>query len=246
MTDRKPTLMTSTRRTVLLSLSALPLAACETLDPALIEGVLGAGTLSEGDAALGIRAALDNGVGNALSKLGRRDGFFGNPVVRIPLPAVLQDLQSYLAPVGADGLLVELQQQLNRGAEKAAPVARDIFIGAVRDLTIRDAIGIVRGSDTAATDYLRTRTSADLTTLFAPILQDALADTGALRLIDEVESQIPVALVTGADVDLKRDLVRHGVDHALRGVFHYIAEEEVAIRRDPAARTSAILKRVFG
>lgn len=238
--------MTFSRRTLLLSLSALPLTACETLDPAVINGILGSGALTQGDAALGIRAALDNGIGNALSNLGRVDGFLGNPTVRIPLPGVLQDVQSYLAPIGADGLLVELQQQLNRGAEKAAPVAREIFIDAVRGLTIRDAIDIVRGPDTAATDYLRARTTDSLARLFSPIMEDALADTGALRLVDEVDRQVPVGLLSGSGADLKTDLIRHGVDFGLRGVFHFIAEEEQAIRRDPAKRTSEILRRVFG
>lgn len=234
------------RRFVLLGVSALSLTACETLDSALIESVLGSGALTEGDAALGIRAALDNGVGNALSNLGRRDGYFGNPTVKIPLPGVLQDLQGYLAPIGADGLLVELQQQLNRGAEKAAPIARDIFIDAVRGLTIQDAINIVRGPDTAATDYLRDRTTTSLINLFSPIMESALADTGALRLVDDIDRQVPVGLLTGSGVDLKSDLIGHGVDYGLRGVFHFIAEEEKAIRKDPAARTSAILRRVFG
>ncbi|MEM9600868.1 MAG: DUF4197 domain-containing protein [Pseudomonadota bacterium] len=234
------------RRALILTLGALPLAACETLDPAILDQVLGGGPLTQNEAALGIRAALDNGIGNALGNLGRIDGYLGNPVVRIPLPDVLQDLQSYLSPIGADGLLVELQQQLNRGAEKAAPIARDIFIDAVRGLTIQDAINIVRGPDTAATDYLRDRTTQSLTRLFSPIMEDALADTGALRLVDEIDRQVPVGLFTGSGADLKTDLIGHGVDYGLRGVFHFIAEEEQAIRRDPAARTSAILRRVFG
>jgi len=82
--------------------------------------------------------------------------------MNIPLPKVLQDVQSYLKPLGADGLLVELQQQLNRGAEKAAPIAKDIFVGAVRELTITDALNIVRGPDNAATQYLADRTRSIL------------------------------------------------------------------------------------
>jgi hypothetical protein len=234
------------RRALLVALSALPLAACETLDPALIESVLGAGGLTQGEAAMGIRAALDNGIGNALTNLGQVNGYFSNPTVKIPLPGVLQDVQSYLAPFGADNLLVELEQQLNRGAEKAAPVARDIFVNAVRGLSIQDAINIVRGPDTAATDYLRDRTTSSLTTLFSPIMKDALADTGALRLVDDVERQVPLGLIGGSGVDLKSDLIGHGVDYGLRGVFHFIGEEEKAIRSDPVARTSAILRRVFG
>ena len=168
-------------------------------------------------------------------------------LVRIPLPKVLQDVQGYLAPIGADGLLVELQQQLNRGAEKAAPVAKDIFLSAIRGLTITDAINIVRGPDNAATQYLADRTSSKLTQLFSPIMENALGQTGALRLVDQVAGSlrnIPIAPQLGADA--RTDLIKHGVDYGLKGVFYFIGEEEKAIRENPAKRTSEILRRVFG
>ena len=144
------------RRLVMLGLAATPLAACETLDPAILDGIIGGqnGGLTAADVALGLKAALDNGVGNALSNVGVFDGFLGNDLIRIPLPKVLQDVQSVLAPIGADNLLVELQTQLNRGAEKAAPIAGDIFLSAVRGLTITDAFNILRGHETAATEFL--------------------------------------------------------------------------------------------
>ena len=237
------------RRLVLLGLSGTALTACETIDPAILDGVLGGGIggLSQADAAMGIRAALDNGVGNAIANVGVLDGFLGNNLIRIPLPKVLQDVQSYLKPLGADGLLVELQQQLNRGAEKAAPVAKDIFIGAVRDLTITDAINIVRGPDNAATQYLSDRTSTKLAQLFSPIMENALDQTGALRIVDQVSgnlNSVPFAPKLGADA--RNDLIAHGVDYGLKGVFYYIGEEEKAIRANPAKRTSEILRRVFG
>ena len=236
------------RRFVLLGLSGTVLTACETLDPAIIEGVLGGfGGLTQADAALGIRAALDKGVGNAISNLGILDGFLGNSLVRIPLPQVLQDVQSYLRPLGADGLLVELQQQLNRGAEKAAPIAKDIFLGAIRDLSITDAINIVRGPDNAATEYLSERTSTKLSQLFSPIMENALNQTGALQLVDQVSSSLNnVPFGPNLGVDARNDLISHGVNYGLKGVFYYIGEEEKAIRENPAKRTSEILRRVFG
>jgi len=237
------------RRHVLLGLAATPMAACETFDPTVLDGVLGGqgGALSAAEVALGLKAALDNGVGNALGNLGVVNGFFGNDIVRIPLPKVLQDVQSYLAPIGADGLLVELQTQLNRGAEKAAPVAKNIFLDAVRGLTITDAFDILRGPETAATEYLQGRTTDKLASLFSPIMEDALGQTGALKLVDDVSSQlraVPFAPNLGASA--RTDLVDHGVDYGLRGVFHFIGEEEKAIRANPAKRTSEILRRVFG
>lgn len=236
------------RRFVLLGLSGTVLTACETLDPAIIEGVLGGfGGLTQADAALGIRAALDKGVGNAISNVGILDGFLGNSLVRIPLPKVLQDVQSYLRPLGADGLLVELQQQLNRGAEKAAPIAKDIFLGAIRDLSITDAINIVRGPDNAATEYLLERTSTKLSQLFSPIMENALNQTGALQLVDQVSSNLNnVPFGPNLGVDARNDLISHGVNYGLKGVFYYIGEEEKAIRENPAKRTSEILRRVFG
>ena len=223
--------------------------ACETLDPAVIDGILGGtgfGGLSQADAALGIRAALDNGVGNAIANVGVLDGFLGNSLVRIPLPNVLQDVQSFLKPIGADGLLVELQQQLNRGAEKAAPVAKDIFIGAIRDLTITDAINIVRGPDNAATQYLADRTSTKLASLFSPIMENALNQTGALQLADQLQSTMRNIPLGPNLSNARGDLIKHGVDYGLKGVFYYIGEEEKAIRENPAKRTSEILRRVFG
>lgn len=237
------------RRFVLLcGLSAGGLTACETLDPTVIDGILngGYGGLSQADAAMGIRAALDNGIGNAIANVGVLDGFLGNALVRIPLPKVLQDIQGYLQPLGADGLLVELQQQLNRGAEKAAPVAKDIFLSAVRDLTITDAINIVRGPDNAATEYLAGRTTTKLASLFSPIMENALNQTGALQIVDQLQSTMQ-SLPIGPNLNNARgDLIQHGVEYGLKGVFYYIGEEEKAIRANPAKRTSEILRKVFG
>jgi len=235
------------RRHVILGLAATPLAACETFDPTILDGLGGlGGALTAGEVALGLKAALDNGVGNALTNVGVLNGFLGNDTVRIPLPKVLRDVQSYLAPIGADGLLVELQTQLNRGAEKAAPIAKNIFLDTIRGLTITDAFDILRGPDTAATEYLQSRTTTKLSQLFSPIMENALNQTGALRLVDDVASQlkiVPFGPNLGAGA--RSDLIDHGVDYGLRGVFHFIGEEEKAIRENPAKRTSEILRRVF-
>ena len=239
------------RRSLLLALAATPLAACETLDPAIIDGILNGQTgglgLTAADVSLGLKAALDNGVGNALSNVGVVDGFLGNDIIRIPLPKILQDVQSFLAPIGADRLLVELQTQLNRGAEKAAPIAADIFLDAVRGLTIPDAFNILRGPETAATEFLQAKTTTRLGQLFEPIMESSLNQTGALRLVDSVSTQLKaVPFGPNLGVDARSDLINHGVDFGLKGVFHFIGEEEKAIRANPAKRTSEILRRVFG
>lgn len=239
--------MSLNRRHILLAVPALGLTACETLDPSILNGVINSGALSQGEAAAGIRAALNNGVGSAISTVGRDGGFLNNGRIRIPLPQRLQEVQSVLKPIGAGGLLNELQTQLNHGAEKAAPVAKDIFIDAVSDLSIQDAIGIVRGPENAATQYLQGKTTDRLTTLFTPIMGEALQKTGALQLVDQVSSQLDsVPFATSLGADTKSDLIRHGVNYGLEGVFTYIGDEEKAIRENPAKRTSQILRRVFG
>ena len=236
------------RRFVLLGLpSSAFVASCETFDPSVLGGLGGFGPLTEGEAALGIRAALNNGVDHAIGKIGILDGFWRNNRIQVPLPGVLRDVQKTLNVVGAGGIMTELHQQLNRGAEKAMPVAKNIFVDAITSLTIQDAINIVKGPDDAATRYLRGRTTNSLTNLFSPIMEDALGQTGALRLLDDVTGQlrsVPFAPSLGRDA--KRDLIGHGVDFGLKGLFAYVADEEKAIRENPAKRTSQILQRVFG
>ena len=144
-------------------------------------------------------------------------------------------------------MLAELQTQLNRGAEAAVPVAKDIFVGAVRDLTITDAFNILQGPDNAATQYLQANTTDRLSQLFNPIMENALNGTGALKLVDDVSSQLrAVPFGPNLGVDARRDLISHGVDFGLNGMFHFIGEEEKAIRANPVKRTSDILRRVFG
>ena len=243
---------TLARRKLLGLMAALPvLSACETLDPAVIDGILGSGGLGTGglsqfDASQGIKAALDNGIAEAVSTVGRQDGYLGDNIIRIPLPKKVADVQSTLSSFGASGMLDELEVQLNRGAEKAAPIAKDIFVSAVSQLSIQDAIGIVRGTDYAATEYLQAKTTDNLTTLFTPILGDSLNDTGALRLVDQLDNSLSGFGVSGVGANAKSDLISHGVAYGLSGMFHYIGEEERLIRENPAKRTSEILRKVFG
>lgn len=235
------------RRTVIFGLPAVGVSACASIDPAIIDGILSSGPLTQAEAAGGIKAALNNGIGHAVDVVGVLDGFWRNDLIQISLPSVLKDVQSVLRPLGADKILVDLHQALNRGAEQAAPVAKSIFVDAITSLSITDALNIVRGSENEATQYLQNATSTKLANLFTPIMGNALGDTGALRLLDDVTGQlnsVPFAPKLGADA--KTDLIRHGVNYGLDGLFYYIGEEEKAIRANPAKRTSDILRRVFG
>jgi len=247
MTDLSRTVIS--RRTMLAGTGgALMLAGCVTDAPGGLGGVLsGGGALSQADAAAGIRAALNNGVSSAISTIGVADGFLLNNLIHIPLPKTLENMQSSLSKIGLSGPLDTLETQLNRGAEAAVPVARNIFVNAISSMSISDAIGIVRGGDNAATEYLKGRTFGSLTNLFTPIMTTALEQAGAIKTLDSLSARlkaIPLAPKLGADA--KDDLIRHGVEFGLDGMFVYIAKEEAAIRANPAKRTSEILRKVFG
>lgn len=199
--------------------------------------------LTQGDASRGIREALSLAATNATHKLAQPDGFFADPQVRIPLPGTLGQAQRGLRGFGLSGPLDDLERSINRGAEAAMPEAAGLFVDAVRSMTLGDAIQIVRGPSDAATQYLRGRTETRLNRLLKPIMADALDASGAYGLIQGVARELRM---TSAARSLRGDVTDFSCEKALDGAFHYIAQEEQAIRRDPARRTSDILRRVFG
>lgn len=250
----------TTRRALLAMGPAAVLMGCSSSDRqagfSILDGVLTpAGGTAEGasaptsssQAALGIREALEQGVRRAVSQVGRQGGYFGDPQIRIPLPKMLADTQSRLRSFGLAGMLDDLELKLNRGAEAAAPQATGIFVDAIKAMTIQDALGIVNGGQTSATDYFQRRTVPALTELFRPPLRSALEDAGAIRVFDGLANSlrsVPLAPRLGSDA--KDQLIDHGVEKGLDGLFYYIGREEVAIRQNPAQRTTQILRQVFG
>lgn len=222
-------------------------AGCETAAP--YGGVLGGNqrpqsgplTLAEIDA--GLREALTLGTGNVAARLGRTDGYFGDPRIRIPLPKTYRDIQKNLAVIGASGPLDDLELRINRAAEASVPEARSLIVAAIRSMTIEDALGILRGGDTAATDFLRSRTEMSLTAAFTPHVREALASSGAFTAL---ESYARSAGLGGATSSLQADLTSHAVRLGLDGIFFYVAQEEKKIRENPLARTTDLLRRVFG
>lgn len=202
------------------------------------------GPLSQTQASAGIKAALDQGVLFAVNRLSAPDGYWADSLVRIPLPKTLSDIQRTLKPAGLSGPLDELHLSLNRAAERAAPLATNLFVAAIREMTLSDAIGIVRGANTAGADYLQRTTTPRLTAAFTPPMQQALQGVGAVSFLERVIERN--RLQSYIRTDPTTYLTEHSVKLALSGLFHYIGVEETAIRRDPARRVSDILKTVFG
>jgi hypothetical protein len=201
------------------------------------------GSPSKVEVASGLKEALTKAGTFATGKLSLKDGFWGDAAVRIPLPGVLGDAQKRLKPLGMAAPLDDLQLRVNRAAEAAMPQASKLVTDAVKSITFEDAMAILKGKDTAATEYLRAKTEPGLRSAFKPHFTEALAGSDALNAVDGAVKKYGAGLVR---TDAKTMLTDAAMTGALNGLFYYVAREEQAIRRDPVKRTSDILRKVFG
>ena len=202
-------------------------------------------SLSDGEIGAGLKEALKVATQRVVGRVGKTDGYNGDPSIRIPLPGPLQTIQGPLKGMGAGGLLDDLQLKMNRGAEQAAPKALDIFGNALSKMSIDDARGILTGPSDAATQYFKRTTTPQLTAAFRPIVDSALSGTGAVGVFKEVQGKAGSTPFAGSEVQ-GFDLTDFTVGKALDGLFHYLASEEASIRSNPAARSTELLKKVFG
>jgi hypothetical protein len=199
--------------------------------------------LTEKDAADGIKEALVNGTGESVKQVSVLNGYWGNPEIKIPFPAEAKEMESKLRAIGMGKKVDEFNESMNRAAEKAANEAKPIFIAAIKGMTVRDAVNIVRGADNAATIYLKNTTSPELVLKFQPIIKTSLENVNATKYWGDlitIYNKIP--FVKKVNPDLTDYVTRKAID----GLFIMIAKEELRIRKDPVARTSELLKKVFG
>lgn len=199
--------------------------------------------LSDSDIGAGLRQALAKGTRAAVLDLGRSGGFWNNPRFRIPLPGPVQQLEGMLQGSGFGGQLDQLHRSFNLAAEKAVPVAADVFSEAVRRLTLNDVRTILNGPQDAATQYFKNATSASLAAKFRPIVAGVTARVGLAQQYNSVVSAAgPMASMLGGPTDLNGYVTQKALD----GLFLRVADEEKAIRTDPAARSTALMRKVFG
>lgn len=200
-----------------------------------------AGTVAETEVAAALREALAQGATRAVAELGRADGYWQAPRFRIPLPAPLQRNDALLRGLGAGAQLDALHLAMNRAAEAAVPEAAAVFGEAVRGLAVADARALLEGPPDAVTRYFQRTTAASLLARFTPIVGQVTAQSPLARQYRSLlASAGPLAVALGAP-----DLDAWVAQRALDGLYQRIAEEEAAIRRDPAARGSALLRKVF-
>lgn len=191
-----------------------------------------------------LRDALTIGAQNASGRLSVANGYFGNALVKILLPPEATKVERTLRDLGMGNMVDDLVLRMNRSAEDAATKAAPIFINAIRTMTIQDGINIVRGGNGAATKYLQQRTTSQLTAAFRPVIDNALSRGNVGPLWNKVFSTYNKIPLVGARVN--PDLSGYVTERALNGLFVTIADEENKIRLNPAARTTDLLKKVFG
>ncbi|HTF99950.1 MAG TPA: DUF4197 domain-containing protein [Nitrospirota bacterium] len=192
--------------------------------------------------ASGLKEALSVGSRNSVALVSKIDGYFKNPAITIPLPENVRKIEHTLRSAGLGREVDEFLLSMNRAAEKAAPQALDLFLGAIKEMTIPDAISILRGHETAATDYLKGKTSEKLYQAFHPQVSAAMNSVGVTRsfkrLMDEAK-RIPFLKHETVDLD------HYVTSRALDGLFLMVGKEEAKIRKDPAARVTELLREVF-
>lgn len=203
----------------------------------------GKGGLSEKDAIDGIKEALVKGTAATVALVSKTDGYLLNPEIKIPFPDDARTIEEKLRAIGLGSKVDEVVLAINRAAEDAAKSAQPIFVSAITGMNISDALQIVRGKNDAATRYLAKTTTPELRAKFSPVIKSSLDKVDATRLWAELitlYNQIP--FVTRQNPDL----TAYVTDQAISGLFTMIAKEELKIRQDPVARTTELLKKVFG
>lgn len=232
--------------------SVLSLSACKTSGDWMTAGTnilnstLGqqavTSALSSSEMSAGLREALSTGTNLVVSQLGQTGGFLNDQNIQIPLPSELQKVDQALSAIGLGQLTNDLKTRMNDAAEIATPKAKSLFLDAISTMTITDAQDILFGADNAATNYLRSRMGSALGVEIEPIIQSALNQAGAVQAYDSVMGQYQSLPFMP---DVKANLTNHVVDKALDGIFYYVAQEEAAIRNNPAKRTTELLQKVF-
>jgi hypothetical protein len=202
-----------------------------------------AAQLSDSTTASGLTEALKVATERAVQSTSKPGGFLDNARIHIGLPGKMEGMANGLRAVGMGAQVDELETAMNHAAEKAAGEATPVFIDAIHGMSFQDAAGILKGSDTAATDYFKKKTTAPLTTKFRPIVEDAMNHVGVTKLYDSLVGQYTSTPFTQAP---KLDLNTYVTEKALSGLFTIVGDEEKRIRKDPVARSTDLLRQVFG
>lgn len=198
--------------------------------------------LSDDKIIAGLKEALQVSTSKAVALTGKPDGFLKNQAIKILLPPKLQTVGKTMRMLGMGARVDELEVGMNRAAEQATPQAKQIFLAALKKMSFDDARHILTGNDTAATDYFKRTSSADLTVAFAPIVHQSMQRVGVVQQYQRVLDSAPGGNALAGQFDIDKYVLGRTLD----GLFYMLGEEEKRIRKDPAAQTTALLRQVFG
>lgn len=213
------------------------------------DAVTGSGStvgLSNADVIAGLKEALAKGAEHSVAVASVTDGFWQDPRLRIPFPPEAQKVKNTLNDLGMSAQVDKFELTMNRAAENAAKEAVPIFVNAIRGMTVADGFTILRGGDHAATNFLKERTTAELTSKFRPIVENATTQVALTSYWNPLASAYNTATLFTGGAAVDPDLDAYITQKAIDGLFVLVAEEEQKIRLDPMARTSDLLRRVFG
>jgi len=201
------------------------------------------GGLTQEEITAGLKEALRIGTENAVQKVSRVGGYYNNPKIRIPLPESVQKVEKVLRLAGLGSQVDAFEKSMNRAAERAAPEAKSLFWDGIKAMTFSDAKKILNGRENEATLYFKEKTWDRLQVVAKPVVHDAMGEVGVTRSYQNLEAKARTVPLAGS---FSFDLDQYVTDRALDGLFQMLAEEEKKIREDPAARTTQLLKKVFG
>ena len=202
----------------------------------------GTNLLQQNDIATGLKEALQIGTEKSIKNLSSIDGFFGNAALKILMPPEAEKIETSLRKIGLNKQVDEAILSMNRAAEDACKSAVPVFVAAIKHISFDDAIGILKGNDDAATSYLKNKTSIELTNQFKPTIEASLQKVGATKNWNTIITQYNRFTLK----KINPDLTAYVTERALMGIFSQIAIEEKNIRKDPLARSTDVLKKVFG
>ncbi|HJS56094.1 MAG TPA: DUF4197 domain-containing protein [Chitinophagaceae bacterium] len=222
------------------SIVSLLFSSCETFSQLPVK----TGGVTEVEAGQGIKEALSNGVLKGIGFLNKTDGFFGNEAYKLFLPPDAKKIENTLRNLGMGAQVDKAILQINRGAEDAVGYAKPIFLDAIKEMTLTDALNIVKGPNDAATQYFKNKTTQKLIAAFTPPVKTSLDKTEATKYYTDIVNTYNKLPTTFKK--LNPDLTSYVVGKAVDALFDQIAKEEANIRANPVARTSDILKKVFG
>jgi hypothetical protein len=236
-------------KSILVLFVVLNLLSCKAQNTTIqnvfntVSNTVNSGTLTNDEIIQGLKEALKVGTNNSVTSASKVDGFYKNTTIKIPFPAEAAAMETKLRALGMGTDVDKFIETMNHGAEEASKSAATIFLSAITNLTISDGMTILKGADNAATQYLKDNTTASLKTSFKPIVKTALEKVEVTKYWNPLATaynKIPFVTPVNPDLDT------YVTEKAIEGLFKLIAAEEYKIRKDPAARVSDILKKVFG